>query len=253
MKKNDIEKILNKQKTDNTPTPHINAKKKDFAPTVIMAGDPLRVKYIADNYLVDARLVNTTRNMLGYTGYYKGKRISVMGHGMGMPSMMIYGYELYNFYDVKTIIRVGTCGGLTLDKHALDVVMSEWAYTPSNINKRMQEKRNKICATQNMLDIAHKVIEKSDIKVDSCGTLTFDVFDCYGKENMKKYVKKGCKVVEMEVYMLYLLAEKFHKNALSFLTVSDNALLNEEISAEDRQTALDNMIKLALDVAIKIK
>ncbi len=248
MKKDTIE-----QKQDNTPTPHINAKKKDFAPTVIVAGDPLRVKYIADNYLTDARLVNTTRNMLGYTGYYKGKRISVMGHGMGMPSMMIYGYELYNFYDVKSIIRVGTCGGLTMDKHTLDVVMSEWAYTPSNINKRLQERRNKIPASPNMLDIAKKVIEKSDIKVDSCGTLTFDVFDCYGKENMKKYVKKGCKVVEMEVYMLYLLAEKFHRNALSFLTVSDNSLLNEIISAEDRQTALDNMIKLALDVAVKIK
>lgn len=248
-----MKKETEKKSVDNTPTPHINAKKKDFASTVIMAGDPLRVKYIADHYLTNARLVNTTRNMLGYTGYYKGKRISVMGHGMGMPSMMIYGYELYNFYDVKTIIRVGTCGGLTTDKHTLDVVMSEWAYTPSNINKRLQEKRNKIYATKSLIDIANKVIAKSDTNVDCCGTLTFDVFDCYGKENMKKYVKKGCKVVEMEVYMLYLLAEKFNKNALSFLTVSDNSLLDEIISAEERQTALDNMIKLALDVSIKIK
>lgn len=237
----------------NIPTPHINAKKNDFAKTVIMAGDPLRVKYIADNYLTDAKLVNTTRNMLGYTGKYKGKRISVMGHGMGMPSMMIYAYELFEFYDVQSIIRVGTCGGLTTDKHALDVVMSEWAYTPSNINKRLDEKRNKIFATPKMLEIAKSVVEESQQKVDSCGTLTFDVFDCYGNENMKKYVKKGCKVVEMEVYMLYLLAEKFGRNALSFLTVSDNSLLNEIVSSEMRQNSLDNMIKLALDVAIKIK
>lgn len=237
----------------NIPTPHINAKKNDFAKTVIMAGDPLRVKYIADNYLADAKLVNTTRNMLGYTGKYKGKRISIMGHGMGMPSMMIYAYELFEFYDVQSIIRVGTCGGLTTDKRALDVVMSEWAYTPSNINKRLNEKRNKIFATPKMLEIAKNVIEESQQKVDSCGTLTFDVFDCYGNENMKKYVKKGCKVVEMEVYMLYLLAEKFGRNALSFLTVSDNSLLNEIVSSEMRQNSLDNMIKLALDVAIKIK
>ncbi len=238
---------------DVIPTPHINAKKNDFAKTVIMAGDPLRVKYIADNYLTDAKLVNTTRNMLGYTGKYKGKRISVMGHGMGMPSMMIYAYELFKFYDVQSIIRVGTCGGLTTDKHALDVVMSEWAYTPSNINKRLNEKRNKIFATPKMLEIAKKVIDNSNQQVDSCGTLTFDVFDCYGNENMKKYVKKGCKVVEMEVYMLYLLAEKYGRNALSFLTVSDNSLLNEIVSAEMRQNSLDNMIKLALDVAVNIK
>lgn len=237
----------------NIPTPHINAKQNDFSKTVIMAGDPLRVKYIAENFLKDARLVCDTRNMLGYTGKYKNKKISVMGHGMGMPSMMIYAYELFNFYNVENIIRVGTSGGLTIDANIKDIFMASSAYTTSNINKNFKVKSKKIEASENMLTLARKVIDAKKIEVKEATVATMDVFDVYCDVNKNHLVKKGCKVVEMETYILYLLAKKFNKNALSFLTVSDNALLpSQDLTAEERQTSLNNMIEIALDVAIKL-
>ena len=237
----------------NIPTPHINAKKDDFAKTVIMAGDPLRVKYIAENFLTDAKLVSTTRNMLGYTGKYKNKKISVMGHGMGMPSMMIYGYELYNFYNVENIIRVGTSGGLTADAEVKNIYFADWAYTTSNINKNFKVKDKKISATKKLIDIANEIIAKQNLNILGIGVATLDVFDVYCNINKKALIKKGCKIAEMETYMLYLLAKKYNKNALSFLTVSDNELYKgKDLTAEERQSSLDTMIKTALEVAVKI-
>ena len=237
----------------NIPTPHINAKKDDFAKTVIMAGDPLRVKYIAENFLTDAKLVSSTRNMLGYTGKYKNKKISVMGHGMGMPSMMIYGYELYNFYNVENIIRVGTSGGLTADAEVKNIYFADWAYTTSNINKNFKVKDKNISATKKLIDIANGIIAKQNLNILGIGVATLDVFDVYCNINKKALIKKGCKIAEMETYMLYLLAKKYNKNALSFLTVSDNELYKgKDLTAEERQSSLDTMIKTALEVAVKI-
>lgn len=235
------------------PTPHISAKKSDFAKTILMSGDPKRSKYIAEKYLTDAVLVNDVRGVQGYTGYYKGKKVSVMAHGMGMSSMSIYVHELYAFYDIKNIIRIGSCGGLTKDMEIGDVVVATSAYTPSNIGKRLYKQLKFVDATECLLDTAKKVTKKLNKPIKYAKALTSDVFDLYGNENMKKYTKKGCEVAEMEIYALYLLAKKFNKSALSFLTVVDNGLLNKEMTAYERERSLDDMITCALETAIKLK
>ena len=236
----------------NVPTPHNSAKKGDFAKTVIMSGDPLRSKYIAENYLENAKLVNNVRGIQGYTGYYKGKKISVMAHGMGMPSMSIYAHELYAFYGVENIIRIGSCGGLTKDMHVRDIVLAKWAYTPSNIAKRIYKDVKKSYASKDLLKLAEVTSKENNVNVKTCGALTYDIFDVYAIEDTQKYVARGCEVAEMEIFVLYLLAEKFNKKAISFLTVSDNGLLKEELSSEDRQNSFNDMIKCALETAIKL-
>lgn len=240
-------------KNNNIPTPHIEAKKSDFAKTMLVCGDPKRSKYIAEKYLTDAVLINDVRGVQGYTGYYKGKKVSVMAHGMGMSSMSIYIHELYAFYDIKNIIRIGSCGGLTKDMGVGDVVVATSSYTPSNIGERLYKKLKFVNATQKLLETSKKVASELNINVKYARALTYDIFDLYGEENMKKYLKKGCEVAEMEIYVLYLLAQKFNKNALAYLTVVDNAILNEEMSAEDREKSLNDMITCALETAIKLK
>jgi len=241
-------------KNNNIPTPHIGAKKSDFAKTILMSGDPKRSKYIAEKYLTDAVLVNDVRGVQGYTGYYKGKKLSVMAHGMGMSSMSIYVHELYAYYDIKNIIRIGSCGGLTKDMKMGDVVVATSSYTPSNIADRIYKKIKYVNATEKLVETAQQVVKDLDKQVKFTRALTYDVFDLYGIEkSMKKYVKKGCEVAEMEVYVLYLLAQKFNKNALAFLTVVDNSLLNQEMTAQDRERSLDDMITCALETAIKLK
>lgn len=238
-------------KNKNIPTPHINAKKSDFAKTILMPGDPKRSKYIAEKYLTDAVLVNDVRGVQGYTGYYKGKKVSVMSHGIGMPSMSIYAHELFAFYDVKNIIRIGSCGGLTKDLHLGDVVVATSAYTPSNIGKRLYKKIKYVNASENLVQKAQTVVKGLNKKVHFTRALTYDIIDLYGEENLKKYVKKGCEVTEMEIYALYLTALKLNKNALSFLTVVDT-LLDEHMTAEERQSSLNDMIICALETAIKL-
>ena len=240
-------------KNNNIPTPHISAKKSDFAKTILMPGDPKRSKYIAEKYLTDAVLVNDVRGVQGYTGYYKGKKVSVMAHGMGMPSVSIYAHELFAFYDIKNIIRIGSCGGLTKDMNLGDVVVATSSYTPSNIGERLYKKIKFVDATPKLLETVQKVVTDLDKPVKFTRALTYDIFDLYSDENMKKYTKKGCKVAEMEIYALYLLAQKFNKNAVAFLTVVDNDLLKQEMSAEDRERSLDDMITCALETAIKLK
>lgn len=235
------------------PTPHINAKKNDFAKTVIVAGDPLRAKYIAENFLHDVRLVSDVRNMFGYTGKYKNKRISVMGHGMGMPSMMIYAYELFNFYGVENIIRVGTSGGLTENAKIKDTFLATSAFTTSNIGQNFKVKQNVIDCSEELLCKAEKIISDKNLSVKKGRVATLDVFDVYCDVDKKKLRKKDCEIVEMETYILYLLAKKLNKNALSFLTVSDNPLYGEcDLTAEERQTSLNNMIEVALELATKL-
>lgn len=237
----------------NIPTPHISAKKSDFAKTVLMPGDPKRSKYIAEKYLTDAVLVNDVRGVQGYTGYYKGKKVSVMAHGMGMSSISIYAHELYAYYDIKNIVRVGSCGGLTKDMHVRDVVVATSAYTPSNIAERLYKKIKFVNASEKLIQTAGETLKEIGKEAHFTRALTYDIFDVYGNENMKKYVKKGCEVAEMEIYALYLLAQKFNKNAIAFLTVSDNSLLDEEISSEERATSFDEMIICALETAIRLK
>lgn len=234
----------------NIPTPHINAKKSDFAKTILMPGDPLRSKYIAEKFLTDAVLVNNVRGVQGYTGYYKGKKVSVMAHGMGMPSVSIYAHELFKFYDVKNIIRIGTCGGFKKDLHVRDVVLAEFAITPSNIGKRLGVKKKKVFGDEKLISVATKTAKALNKTVHVGGVLTSDVF--YGQENQTGYAKKGCIAVEMEVYALYAIAQNLNKRALGFLTVSDNVLTGENTTAEERQSSFDDMVICALETAIKL-
>ena len=240
-------------KNKNIPTPHIQAKKSDFAKTILMPGDPKRSKYIAEHYLTDAVLVNDVRGVQGYTGYYKGKKVSVMAHGMGMSSVSIYAHELYAFYDIKNIIRIGSCGGLTKDMPLGNVVVATSAYTPSNIGERLYKKIKYVQATPKLVETTKVVANELSKDVKFTRALTYDIFDIYGDENMKKYVKKGCNVAEMEIYALYLLAQKFNKNAISFLTVVDNNVLKQEMTSEQREKSLDDMITCALETAIRLK
>lgn len=237
----------------NIPTPHISAKKSDFAKTILMPGDPKRSKYIADNYLTDVVLVNDVRGVQGYTGYYKGKKVSVMAHGMGMSSVSIYAHELYAFYDIKNIIRIGSCGGLTKDIPVGGVVVATSSYTPSNIGERLYKKIKYVNASPKLIETTEKVVKDLEKDVLFTRALTYDIFDIYGNESMKKYVKKGCNVAEMEIYALYLLAQKFNKNAIAFLTVVDNAVLGQKMTSEQREKSLNDMIICALETAIKLK
>lgn len=238
---------------NNISTPHINAKKTDFAKTILMPGDPLRSKYIAEKYLTDAKLVNNIRGIQGWTGYYKGKRISVMAHGMGMSSMSIYAYELFNFYDIKNIIRIGSCGGLTKDMRVKDVAIISSTMTPSNIGKRIFKPLKEVECSPKLLEIAKK-LHSGKPKTHITKAVTFDIFDLYGDpKDIKKFIKKGCTCSEMEIYALYLTALRFNKNALAFLTISDNSITNEYISPEERENSFDEMVVMALETAINIK
>lgn len=240
-------------KNKNVPTPHIEAKKSDFAKTILMPGDPKRSKYIAEHYLTDAVLVNDVRGVQGYTGFYKGKKVSVMAHGMGMPSMSIYAHELYHFYDIKNIIRIGSCGGLTKDMPVGNVVVATSSYTPSNIGERIYKKLKFVDASSKLISTVEKVAKELNKDIKYSRALTYDIFDLYGDENMKKYIKKGCNVAEMEIYALYLTALKFNKNAISFLTVVDNGVLGQEMTSQEREKSLDDMITCALETAIRLK
>lgn len=234
------------------PTPHISATSKDeVASTVLMPGDPLRAKYIADNFLEDVTQFNETRGMLGYTGYYQDKRVSVMGSGMGIPSSMIYYNELFDGYDVDTIIRVGTAGSIQGDVKLRDIVIATSACSESSINDNLFANIN-FSPTPDfkLLDEAyHKSLELG--YTTHCGQVqSSDQF--YNDlpegvfENLRKY---GVLCIEMESYGLFMAARKYGKRALGIFTISDSIINDEADSAEDRQTAYTNMMTLALEVA----
>lgn len=235
----------------NIPTPHISAKKSDFAKTILMPGDPLRSKYIAENFLTDAKLVNNVRGIQGYTGYYKGKKVSVMAHGMGMPSASIYAQELFEFYGVNNIIRIGTAGALTKDLKVRDVVLGKFAITPSNIGKRLGVKKNKASASEKLCEIAENCAKELNKTYHLGGIVTSDVF--YGQGKMLKYTKKGCIAVEMETYAIYAIAQVLNKNALSIVTIADSLITGENTTSEERQSSFNDMVTLALETAIKLK
>ncbi len=231
---------------NNTPTPHISAVKGDFAETVLMPGDPLRAKFIAETFLTDYVQVNKTRGILGYTGFYNGKKVSVMASGMGIPSMCIYSYELFNYYDVNNIIRVGTAGAIRSDLKIGDVVISMSACTDSNYAGSFGMPG--IIAPTASFELLKKAEQNSD-KL-GLSTVIGPIFtsDCFYNdlENTAKWQKMGILCVEMETAGLYLNAMNCGKNALSILTISDCPLKNEAATAEQREKSFINMIKLAL-------
>lgn len=233
---------------NHTPTPHNAAKLGDIAPVVIMAGDPLRVKFMAEKYLENPVCFNEVRGMLGYTGTYKGKRVSMMGHGMGMPSIGLYTYELYNFYGVKTIIRVGSAGSMNKDLHIGDLVLAEGACTDSNY------------ADQYGLDGMFAPIGDFELlckAVDTCKDLGLRYkvgnvvsSDLFYRENAntKGWINMGVLAVEMEVAALYMNAARSGNRALGILTVSDHLLTGEATTAEQRKTTFTSMMEVALSL-----
>ena len=232
----------------NIPTPHITAKAGDFARTVLMPGDPLRAKFIAETYLEDAVLVNNVRGVQGYTGYYKGKRVSVMASGMGMPSIGIYSYELFNFYGVENIIRVGSAGGMADDIHVRDIVMGMTAYTNSNFGRQFFDGNVAPCASYKLLEAAIAAAKKLGIEPKVGPIYSSDIF--YDETGSAEKLKKlGVLATEMEAGALYLNAARAGKNALAICTISDHIFTGESLPAEDRQTTFTQMMEIALEIA----
>lgn len=230
-------------------TPHNAANKGDIAKTVLMPGDPLRAKYIADTYLENVKCFNTVRNMFGYTGTYKGKEISVMGGGMGMPSMGIYSYELYNFYDVESIIRIGSAGAFQDDVNVMDVVIGMGACTNSNYAAQYDLPGTFApIADFELLEKAVNIARKQGTNVKVGNILSSDTF--YNDDNRVngKWLKMGVLAVEMEAAALYMNAARAGKKALCILTISDHLYKAEALSAEERQTGFNKMMEIALDL-----
>lgn len=230
-------------------TPHNSAKIGDIAETVIMCGDPLRAKYIAETYLENPICFNAVRNMFGYTGSYKGKKLSVMGHGMGMPSIGIYSYELYNHYGVNTIIRAGSAGGIAEGIKVRDIIICQAACHDSNFAWQYN-------FPGTFAPIAdYELLKAAEIKANELGLsprvgniYSTDVF--YAPEEVNEKCKElGILGVEMEAAALYMIAAKAGKKALCVCTVSNHMFTKEELSAEERQLGFDNMIKLCLEIA----
>ena len=233
----------------NIPTPHITAKEGDFARTVLMPGDPLRSKFIAETYLENPVLVNDTRGVQGYTGLYHGKRVSVMASGMGMPSIGIYSYELFNFYGVENIIRVGTAGGLSDSVNVRDVVIGLSSYTNSNFGHQFGFDGNVApCCSFKLLEQAVAAARRMGIEPTVGPLYSSDIF--YDESGMSGKLKKlGVLAVEMESAALYLNAARAGKNALAICTISDHLSKNESLDAQARQSSFTQMMEIALDIA----
>ena len=234
----------------NIPTPHIAAKEGDFAKTVLMPGDPLRAKFIAETFLTDAVLVNNVRGVNGYTGYYNGKRVSVMASGMGIPSMGIYSYELFNFYDIDNIIRIGTAGSIHPDLKIRNVVLAMGACTDSNYGAQYELPGTFApIASFELLRKAVKVIEEmGNIGYKVGNVVSSDVFYS-DRQTTAAWQKMGALAIEMESAALYMNAARAGKNALTICTISDSIVTGEVTTAEERQTSFDDMMKIALEIA----
>lgn len=233
-------------------TAHNEAKVGEIAKVVLMCGDPLRAKYIADNYLKRAKLVNTVRNMYCYTGTYKNKKISVMGSGMGVPSIGIYSHELYSTYDVDTIIRVGTCGAYREDVHVRDIVVAVGASSNSNYASQFNLNGNfSAIADFNLLRICDKVCQNFDAKCHFGNVLTTDIFYDEDPNFWKKWARLGVLAAEMETYALYINASKFNKKALTIMSVSDSLVSKEETTSKERESGFKTMMEIALETALE--
>ena len=235
-------------------TPHIESKLEDIAEVVLMPGDPLRAKYIAENFLTDYKLINTVRNMFGYTGYYKGKRVTVFASGMGVPSIGIYSYELYKFYHVEKIIRIGTSGSFHKDVKLLDVVLSTGAYCKSYFDQLLDNQDiNYVEASHNLNDKIKKVADDAHIPLKIGKTITSDVFDLYTDSEdvfRTNFPGDDYLAVEMEAFGLFYIAKKLGREASCLMTVVDSFYDKRSLSSEERETSLNQMIELALDTAV---
>jgi purine-nucleoside phosphorylase len=230
------------------PTPHIEAQAGDFAETVLMPGDPLRAKFIAENFLEDAKCITKVRNMFGYTGTYKGKRISVMGSGMGIPSVSIYATELYKDYGVEKIIRIGSCGAVRDDIKIRDIVIGMAASTDSNVNRqRLNNVDFAACADFSLLKSVVETAEKLGKSVHVGNIFTADLFYTPQPEMFTAMEKYGILAVEMEAAGLYGVAAEYGKKALTVLTVSDHIKTGEQTSAAERETTFKDMMELTLE------
>lgn len=238
-------------------TPHNEANKGDFAKTVIMPGDPLRAKYIAENFLDNYKLVNQVRGMLAYTGTYKGKEISVMAHGMGMPSVGIYSYELFKFYDVENIIRIGSCGGYKPELKLFDIVLSENVFSESNYALTLNNDDCHIVSSSKELNsIIENTAKETNTNIISGNTVSTDCFDVY-MTDVNKFLESYLKILiqfllKWNLLLYFIMHKLLNKKASCLMSVVDSKFIKNVATAEERQTGLNNMIKLALDAAIKI-
>ena len=238
---------------EETMTPHIEAKKEEIADFVLMPGDPLRAKYIADNFLEDVIQVNSIRNMIAFTGSYKGKRITVFPSGMGIPSMGIYSYELFKFYDVQTILRLGSCGALTTDLDLLDTVLVESTFSESNYALSMCNVQEHVA--QASVELNKKILETSN-KIDIpvvLGNILTNEFFAEDIEEVKARCPQEMHIIasEMEAFALFYNAKYFNRNAGCMLTVVDSKKTSQSLSPDARQTSLNDMIRLALETSLK--
>lgn len=235
-------------------TPHIESSLEDIAEVVLMPGDPLRAKYIAEEFLTDYKLINTVRNMYGYTGYYKGKRVTVFASGMGVPSIGIYSYELYKFYHVEKIIRIGTSGSFHKDVKLLDVVLSTGAYCKSYFDQLLDNHDiNYVEASHTLNDKIKKVAEDAHIPLKVGKTITSDVFDLYADNEevfRTNFPGDDYLSVEMEAFGLFYIAKKLGREASCLMTVVDSFYDKRSLSSEERERSLNQMIELALDTAV---
>lgn len=234
-------------------TPHIEASKGDFADVVLMPGDPLRAKMVAETYLEDPKLVNQVRGMLGYTGTYKGKRVSVMGSGMGMPSIGIYSHELFSVYDVKAIIRIGSAGSYVPELNLGDVVLTEYAWSESTYGKVQNGSDDRIKYPDSDLNAA--IISTAEKLGEQLTIAPIHSTDVFYKDGGADYFKAlheehGCACVEMESFALFHNADALGKKAACLLTISDSLVSKEEMSASDRQDSFRKMIRIALETAV---
>ena len=231
-------------------TPHINANKGDIAETILLPGDPLRAKFIAENYLENPVRFNEVRNMFGYTGTYKGKRISVMGTGMGVPSIGIYSYELIHNFGVKNLIRIGSCGAYNKDLELYDIILGMGASTNSSFAQQYNLPGTfSAIASWDLLYKAKKVAEEKNIDVTVGNILTSDVFYNDTPNIYEKWEKMGILAVEMEAYALYCNAIAAGVNALTILTVSDSLVKKMETTSEEREKSFTQMMEIALELA----
>ena len=232
----------------NTPTPHIGAQYGEIAETVLMAGDPLRAKFIADNYIENPVQFNNVRGMLGFTGTYQGKRVSVMGHGMGIPSIGIYSYELFNFYGVKTIIRVGSAGSYHPELHIGDLVIAQAACTDSNYAAQYELPGTFApIGDFGLLRAAADACEARGINYRVGNILSSDVFYSVNP-HPDRWLKMGVLAVEMEASALYMNAARSGNRALVICTISDHLVTGEVTTAEERRTTFTNMMEVALSI-----
>lgn len=238
-------------------TPHNEAKKGDIANIVIMPGDPLRAKYIAENFLDDYSLVNSVRGMYAYTGTYKGKRITVMASGMGMPSMGIYSYELYKFYDVEAIIRIGSCGAYSKDLNLFDIVLSENCFTEGNYALTMNnEDCHMVSSNSDINNIIKETAKENNVNLYVGNTVCTDCFDIY-MTDVNQFLDRIPEnfspiSAEMEAFALFYTAKLLNKKASCIMSVVDSKYIDKVATPEERQTGLNNMTKLALDSSLKM-